>query len=115
MSQVEHPQMDEVSDLARNGAEPVIGKVQPFELGMCPKALWYPAQSFVIQIQGLQWSLVNEWIHAVFAFDLFTDFVINSSRTFMSTSSSLLIYKQPLPVLYFPSRFKTSLSNPPIM
>src|SRR5688572_4456623 len=82
---------------------------------MRPDGFWYLADSFVIEIQGLQLSVFREWVHATFAFDFLTDFVINSSRTFVSTSSSLLIYKQPLPVLYFPSLFNTSRSKPPIV
>src|SRR4030095_12857804 len=58
----------------------------------------------------------NRWLwivcvgnyHLLDCFILLTDAVTNSFKTFLSTSSRVLIYKHPMPVLYFPSFFSRS-------
>lgn len=66
------------------------------------------------------WQVTNLPYEIIIYFDsffiVFADSVISSFKTFLSTSSSFLIYKHPTLVLYLPSFFNRSLceSKPPI-
>jgi hypothetical protein len=43
--------MDEIPDLARDGAKPVLGKVEPFQLHVLPNGFWDFAQALVVKIK----------------------------------------------------------------